>query len=136
MNRRDFLLSTSSLLAAPLPTLAQERTQPASASGDIVFANFESGTYDGWTLTGSCWGDAPASGKTLGDAIKGIQGSRFLCSFHPKLGGAATGKAVSKEFTIEKPFINFLIGGGKLPGESCINLLVDGKVVRTETGNV
>ncbi len=102
---------------------------------DIVFADFERGTYDRWILQGDCWGDGPATGSTFGGSVRGYQGRYFLCSFHPKRGGAAVGKATSAEFTIERPFINFLIGGGRLPNEIGMNLLVEETVVRTETGN-
>ena len=75
MNRRDFLLSTSSLLLAPKAILAQE--QPKPASSDIVFADFESGTYDGWTLTGNCWTPTPPSEATYPGVITGFHGKFY-----------------------------------------------------------
>jgi CubicO group peptidase (beta-lactamase class C family) len=130
--RRDFLKSAAALSASPLIMGAVSAQQPASTSE--VFADFESGTYEGWTLTGNCWIKEPHTAEAV-PGITGFQGKRFLCTLHPKLGTNATGKAVSREFTIEKPFINFLIGGGNYPGQACLNLVVDGKVVRTATGD-
>ncbi|HLJ54839.1 MAG TPA: M23 family metallopeptidase [Chthonomonadaceae bacterium] len=107
----------------------------SAALRDIVFADFESGTYDGWKLEGDCWSDAPTSARAFGGAVRGFGGRYFLCSFHPKRGGAPTGTAVSGEFTIDRRYVNFRVGGGRIPGETGINLVVEGRAVRSETGN-
>ncbi len=135
MNRREFILGTTGFTITPSILSAQTPAIPASTvSKDEIFADFESGTFDGWTLSGNCWTKESHDATTI-PGITGFQGKRFLCTLHPKLGNNATGKAISREFTIEKPFINFLIGGGNYPGETCLNLVVDGKIMRTETGN-
>lgn len=85
------------------------------------------------------WDKQPATPKTFVDksgrsAVSGIIGNGYMTTFHAKLGNTATGKAISKDFPIDKPFLTFKIGGGRLPKEACLNLLIDGKIVRTETG--
>lgn len=129
-SRRELLKSATALAASPL--LLQEPARPAPATD--VFADFESGTFDGWALAGNCWTKEPHTAATI-EGITGFQGKRYLCTLHPRLGHTARGNAVSREFTIEKPFITFLIGGGNHPGQACLNLIVDGRVVRTATGH-
>ena len=141
--RRDLLklalaVPAAELLGSALPARAdaQEPAQEkAMASGTVMFADFEGGTWDGWKVEGDAFDPAPATDALFPGKMKGFGGKGFVCTFSPEKGYAATGKATSKEFTIEKPFITFKIGGGKFPGKACLNLVVEGEIVRTETGD-
>ena len=46
----------------------------------------------------------------------------------------AKGKLTSKPFTIDRNYLVFWIGGGDRQGQTCLNLVVDGKVVDSATG--
>lgn len=101
---------------------------------DIVLADFEGETYgEGWKTTGTAFGTGPARGTLPNQMpVSGYLGKGLVNSF--KDGDGSTGTLTSPEFKIERKYINFLIGGGKHPDKTCINLLVGGKVVRTATG--
>ena len=94
-----------------------------------VFADFEAPDYAGWTPEGDAFGPGPdAGGRPLAGYLgKGLVSTR-------RAGPKATGRLLSPPFTITRSCINFLIGGGHHPGETCIDLVVDGEVVRTATG--
>jgi non-lysosomal glucosylceramidase len=99
----------------------------------IVFADFEGDTYGEWTAEGPAFGSRPAKGAP--DPVQklaGFQGKSLANSWTGS--DEPRGRLRSPAFVIERPFISFLIGGGDHRGETCINLVVDGKVVRTETG--
>lgn len=103
------------------------------ATQDILIANFEGDDYGDWVVTGTAFGPGPAKGTLPGQMeVTGYQGTGLVNSFYG--GDAATGTLRSPAFTIQRPFINFLIGGGGHPGATCINLVVGGAVVRTATG--
>lgn len=101
--------------------------------GNILIADFEGAEYGKWIATGEAFGPKPANGPIGGQmAVGGFQGKGLVNSFFN--GDGTQGTLTSPPFAIERGFINFLIGGGHHPGETCVNLLVDGKVVRTSTG--
>jgi non-lysosomal glucosylceramidase len=98
---------------------------------DVLFEDFENG-YGKWTATGTAFGTAPVTGTLPNQqAVAGFAGKGFVNSF---LGGDdATGTLTSAPFTIERRFVRFLIGGGDHP-RTQIRLMVDGKVVRAQSG--
>lgn len=98
-----------------------------------LIADFEGTDYGAWTATGTAFGTGPAHGSLSNQmAVKGFLGKGLVNSFNG--GDDATGKLTSPPFKIQKKFITFLIGGGGWSNETCMNLIVDGKVVRTATG--
>ena len=107
----------------------------APGEEDILIANFEGREYGDWTAQGEAFGRRPAGGNPHGrlenDAYSYL-GRRLVNSLGQ--GNEATGTLTSPKFTIERTYINFLIGGGGFEGETCVNLLVDGDVARTATG--
>src|SRR5262249_37876792 len=64
--------------------------------------------------------------------VSGFRGHGLVNSFYH--GDASTGILKSPEFTVSRHYLNMLVGGGNHPGECCVNLLVEGKAVRTLTG--
>jgi len=119
-------MAVLSWLAASIPLIAVE-------TGDLVVADFEGDTWAPWKASGDAFGKAPANGALPGQMpVDGFLGARLANGYHG--GDDATGTLESPPFKIEREHLNFLIGGGKFPGETCIDLLLEGKTVRTATG--
>jgi fructan beta-fructosidase len=100
---------------------------------DILIEDFEGETYGKWKVTGEAFGKGPARGTLPGQMhVTGYLGKGLVNSFYK--GDRSTGTLTSPAFKVERRYINFLIGGGGHAGKTCMNLLHDGKVVRTATG--
>ena len=112
---------------APMPKGA------AAPRERIVLADFEGPDYGSWKTTGEAFGKAPAHGTLpTQQKVSGFQGKGLVNTF---LGGDRPhGTLTSAPFTINRKFINFLIGGGGHIDETCVNLLIDGEVVRSAVG--
>ncbi|MCA1982183.1 GH32 C-terminal domain-containing protein [Nocardioides nematodiphilus] len=83
---------------------------PYVAPAGTTLADFEGSTYgSGWTTTGSAFGDGPV--RDTGAA--GYAGSGYVDTFHTS--DAETGTLTSPSFTVDKNYLNFLIGGGRHP---------------------
>ena len=74
---------------------------PASADA-TVHADFESGTFSGWTVEGRCFGDGfPVTGRVRGQSPTGGEEGLFFVNSSCE-GDGATGKATSEPFPIGK----------------------------------
>ena len=119
------------MLISALAALVLHQTKVSRK--DIILADFEGNDYGGWTATGTAFGAGPAPGTLPNQmAVSGYKGHGLANSYHG--GDGSTGTLTSPAFTIQRAYIDFLIGGGKNEGKTCLNLLIDGKIVRTETG--
>ncbi|MCP4855836.1 MAG: arylsulfatase [Fuerstiella sp.] len=101
------------------------------AKDDILMADFEGKDFGDWTAAGDAFESGPTDPK---GRIVGFQGRGVLDTYVANGSDRPTGTLTSPEFTIDRKRINFLIGGGKTPQKTCVNLLVDGKDVRTAVG--
>lgn len=107
-------------------TLEQDKPQ-----GEVIF-DFEHG-IDNWHMEGKAFLQSPSSQALYRQgAIMGKEGQFFINSFYKEW--SSTGRITSPEFIVSHNYLNFKIGGGYAPGEECVNLLIDGQIVRTETG--
>lgn len=76
--------------------------------------SFDSGSYGDWTTTGTAFGGAPATGALPDQQpVTGFGGSHVVNSYNG--GDASTGTLTSSSFTIDKPHLNFQVGGGDNP---------------------
>ena len=109
---------------------------------ETVFEDFESGTYEGWDVTGEAFGKIPQTLKTIAPYQGRINGlGKFFVNSHNirpggdvRKGDSLTGTLTSREFLIDFDVIEFLVGGGRHAGQTCVNLIVDGKPVLSATG--
>ncbi len=106
---------------------------PAAAEPDLLIADFEGKDYGEWKAEGKAFGPGPALGTLPRQMqVSGFEGKRLVNTFFE--GDGTTGRLTSPPLKIQRRYINFLIGGGGHAEKTCINLLVDGKVVRTAGG--
>ena len=103
------------------------------AAEDLVVADFEGDTYGEWQVTGDAFGEGPARANVRPrNHVAGHQGKGLVNTYLD--GDSSTGTLTSPPFKIQRQHINFLIGAGNFLETTCINLLVDGKVVRSAVG--
>ncbi|NQV27188.1 MAG: DUF1549 domain-containing protein, partial [Rhodopirellula sp.] len=119
------------LYGKPQPGDNDRRT--AQQRPDIVFADFEGENFGNWKPEGDAFATGPAAGTAANQQpVSGFAGGKLVNSYVGT--DNATGTLTSPEFTIDRNVVRFLIGGGNFKGTTCVNLLVDKKVVRTAVG--
>jgi sucrose-6-phosphate hydrolase SacC (GH32 family) len=103
------------------------------SASDLPIGRFGSTNYGDWKIAGTAFSSGPASDGIL--TKLGIENSRDDRVASSEIeGDGPTGTLTSPEFKIARKYISFLIGGGDYEHDTCLNLLVHGKVVRSATG--
>ncbi|MFI5736358.1 GH32 C-terminal domain-containing protein [Kribbella sp. NPDC051587] len=102
--------------------------------GDVVVTDFETGGWQGWRLEGDAFGAGPVRGaeQLVRMDIRGYRGDSVASS--ELNGDGPTGTATSPGFVIERDYLAYSVGGGDYEYSTCLNLLVDGEIVRSASG--
>lgn len=100
---------------------------------DLPISNFRGPSYGAWKVMGEAFKEGPASGDLLVKLeIGGVRDGAAISSEID--GDKPQGTLTSPPFRIERDYVSFLIGGGDYERYTCLDLIVDGKVVRSATG--
>lgn len=95
---------------------ADDKGSYTPPTGTVV-QDFEGSGFGEWTTTGTAFGQGPAAGAVDGQGVvAGFDGKGLANSFHG--GDGTTGTLSSPEFTVDSPYLNFKIGGGRHPHEA------------------
>lgn len=106
---------------------------PVWAAGDLMLGDFEGNSYGAWKAEGEAFAKGPVTGKRIAELdIRGERGNGVASS--EMVGDKAIGTLTSPRFKMERRYLTFVIGGGNYEGGTCLNLIVDNKIVRSATG--
>ncbi len=100
---------------------AERSASPPTYRAEIVFEDWAKETYDGWTVEGTAFGKGPIKksdipayqGDVGGDTARVVNSHASAPGTSVEERDRAVGKLSSREFTIERRFITFWIGGGR-----------------------
>jgi sucrose-6-phosphate hydrolase SacC (GH32 family) len=104
-----------------------------SRGGDLAIGPSGKDGYQGWQATGTAFRLGPAGGDWLPKLGIDNAGTNPVISSEME-GDQPTGSLTSPTFRIQRKYLSYRIGGGDYEGQTCLNLLVNGQVVRSATG--
>ena len=121
---------------------AEQPKDPPTIRPEILFEDWSKDTYEGWTVEGDAFGAGPIAkakipayqGNVGGDTPRVVNSHATAPGKDSPQRDRALGKLTSRPFTIERNYIRLWVGGGNHQGKTCVNVVIDGKVVRSVTG--
>ena len=102
-------------------------------AADLAVGKFDGSDYGNWRVTGTAFNPGPAGNKLFARLEIENSPDRAVTSSEIE-GDQPTGTLTSPEFKIARKYISFRIGGGDYEHDTCLNLLIHGKIVRSATG--
>lgn len=139
-SRNNRIIDEQGITLLECTTTPEQRTEPRRP--DIIVEDWNREDFGTWQVQGTAFGAAPIAKQDM-PAYQGDLGgptARVVNSHASAPGGhvaekdAATGMLTSEPFQIERRLIQVWIGGGRHPGGTCVNLVVEGRVVGSVTG--
>ena len=107
---------------------------PACHAQDLLIDDFSAG-YTKWTQTGTAFNPGPPTpAQTTQLGIAGSPDGTVATSKIENEGDTRVGSLTSQTFRIQRHYLSFLISGGDYEHDNCLNLLIDGQVVKSATG--
>jgi hypothetical protein len=111
-------------------------TSDADLREDIIFADFEQADWGQWQAEGKAFegGPFPKADLVAVQDSAGIVGNGFVNSYNTRVSDEPnadnlTGTLTSPPFTIDRKYINMLVGGGNRPDDVYVEVLVDGRQI-------
>lgn len=121
---------------------AAKAEQQEPVRPQVTFEDWNKEIYAGWTSEGTAFGKGPIKRSDMPAYMGNVGGdSERVVNSHATAPGTdvgakdgATGRLISRTFLIERHFINVWIGGGHIPGKTCLNVVVGDQVVASISG--
>lgn len=104
-----------------------------ATAGDVLISDFRGTNYGSWQATGTAFSRGPA-GPEFWEKLEIENASDNAVISSEIEGDVPTGTLTSSVFKIKHKFVAFRIAGGNYEHDTCLNLLVGGKVVKSATG--
>jgi len=113
--------------------------QAMDADGKPLNLGFETGTLEGWKAEGNAWEGQPIKGDTVRTRKPSEHSNHagdYWIGGYEKLGDKGTGTLTSASFPAAHPWASYLVGGGKDPQHTRVEVVEEatGKVIQTGAG--
>ena len=127
------LLSKNSCRFVLLPFAALLALISIGRAADLPIGHFGRTNYGDWKATGTAFNLGPAAGELLPKLeIENARDAQVASS--EMNGDAPMGTLTSPQFKIARKYISFRIGGGDYEHDTGVNLLINGKIVKSAVG--
>jgi len=120
------------MIKTPL-ILALQGTLAICLADETAVGHIGVADYGDWKPTGTAFLRGPAAGDVLTKLEIVNSSARSVISSEID-GDGPMGTLTSPAFRITQPYLSFRIGGGDYERHACINLVIDGRIVKSATG--